>query len=189
MDAAPLVEHRTALRNRGLAVSLNDLVVRACALALLEHRALNARFQGDEILRYADADVCIAVATHAGLMAPVVRAANTKQVQRIAAETADLAAKARANRLAREDLSGGTFTVSNLGMHGVERFDAVINPPQVAILAVGTVRMAVVPVDGKPAVGQVMELTLSLDHRIVDGVVGASFLATLRALLEEPHRL
>jgi len=189
VDAAPLVAHRAALRDRGLAVSLNDLVVRACALALIEHRDLNARFEGEEILRYRDADVCVAVATDAGLMTPVVRAANTKQVPQIAAETADLAGKARAGRLAREDITGGSFTVSNLGMHGVERFDAVINPPQVAILAVGAVRSAVVPVAGAPAVGQVMELTLSCDHRVVDGAVGAGFLATLRGLLERPDRL
>jgi pyruvate dehydrogenase E2 component (dihydrolipoamide acetyltransferase) len=189
VDAAPAVAHRAALRDRGIAVSLNDLVVRACALALVQHRDLNARFEGDEILRYRDADVCVAVATDAGLMTPVVRAANAKEVRQIAAETADLADKARTGRLAREDIAGGSFTVSNLGMHGVERFDAVINPPQVAILAVGAVRSAIVPIGGAPAVGQVMELTLSCDHRVVDGAVGAGFLATLRDLLEHPDRL
>jgi pyruvate dehydrogenase E2 component (dihydrolipoamide acetyltransferase) len=189
VDAAPLIAHRAALRDRGVVVSLNDLVVRACALALVQHRDVNARFEAEEIVRYRDADVCVAVATDAGLMTPVVRAANSKQVAQIAAEIADLAARARAGRLARDDVAGGSFTVSNLGMHGVERFDAVINPPQVAILAVGAVRNAVVPIAGVPAVGQVMELTLSCDHRVVDGAVGAAFLATLRGLLEQPDRL
>jgi pyruvate dehydrogenase E2 component (dihydrolipoamide acetyltransferase) len=189
VDAAPLVAHRAALRGSGKPVSLNDLVVRACALALVRHRELNARFDGQEIVRYQDADVCIAVATDAGLMTPVLRAANTKQPQEIAALAAALTEKARAGGMTREEISGGTFTVSNLGMHGVERFDAVINPPQVAILAVGAVRTAVVPREGVPAIGELMDLTLSCDHRVVDGTVGAAFLASLRELLERPDRL
>ncbi len=189
IDAAALVAHRAALRARGEIVSLNDLIVRASALALTRHRELNARFDGEEIARYQDADICIAVATDAGLIAPVLRAANTKPAREIAALAAALTAKARAGRLSREEISGGTFTVSNLGMHGVERFDAVINPPQVAILAVGAVRAAVVPRDGKPAIGELMDLTLSCDHRVVDGAVGAAFLASLRDLLEHPDRL
>ncbi len=189
IDAAALVAHRTALRARGEIVSLNDLILRACALALTRHRELNARFDGAEIVRYQDADICIAVATDAGLIAPVLRAANAKPAREIAALAATLTEKARAGRLSRDEISGGTFTVSNLGMHGVERFDAVINPPQVAILAVGAVRAAVVPRDGKPAIGELMDLTLSCDHRVVDGAVGAAFLSSLRELLEHPDRL
>ena len=189
VDAAPLVAYREALRSRGEPVSLNDLIVRACALALVQHRALNARFDGEQIVRYQDADICVAVATEAGLMTPVLRAANTKRAPEIAALAAALTEKARTGRLTRGEISGGTFTVSNLGMHGVERFDAVINPPQVAILAVGAVRTAVVPREGGPAIGELMDLTLSCDHRVVDGAVGAAFLTSLRELLTHPDRL
>jgi len=189
VDAAPLVAHRAALRAGGETVSLNDLIVRACALALIQHRALNARFDGEQIVRYQDADICVAVATEAGLITPVVRAANTKRAPEIAALAAALTEKARTGRLTRGEISGGTFTVSNLGMHGVERFDAVINPPQVAILAVGAVRTAVVPREGGPAIGELMDVTLSCDHRVVDGAVGAAFLTSLRELLTHPDRL
>ena len=189
VDAAPLVVYREALRSRGEPVSLNDLIVRACALALVQHRALNARFDGEQIVRYQDADICVAVATEAGLITPVLRAANTKRAPEIAALAAALTEKARTGRLTRGEISGGTFTVSNLGMHGVERFDAVINPPQVAILAVGAVRTAVVPREGGPAIGELMDLTLSCDHRVVDGAVGAAFLTSLRELLTHPDRL
>jgi len=189
VDAAPLVAYREALRSRGEPVSLNDLIVRACALALVQHRALNARFDGEQIVRYQDADICVAVATEAGLITPVLRAANTKRAPEIAALAAALTEKARTGRLTRGEISGGTFTVSNLGMHGVERFDAVINPPQVAILAVGAVRTAVVPREGGPAIGELMDVTLSCDHRVVDGAVGAAFLTSLRELLTHPDRL
>ena len=189
VDAAPLVAYREALRSRGEPVSLNDLIVRACALALIQHRALNARFDGEQIVRYQDADICVAVATEAGLITPVLRAANTKRAPEIAALAAALTEKARTGRLTRGEISGGTFTVSNLGMHGVERFDAVINPPQVAILAVGAVRTAVVPREGGPAIGELMDVTLSCDHRVVDGAVGAAFLTSLRELLTHPDRL
>ena len=163
--------------------------MRACALALIQHRALNARFDGEQIVRYQDADICVAVATEGGLITPVLRAANRKRAPEIAALAAALTEKARTGRLTREEISGGTFTVSNLGMHGVERFDAVINPPQVAILAVGAVRTAVVPREGGAAIGELMDLTLSCDHRVVDGAVGAAFLAALRELLTQPDRL
>jgi len=189
VDAAPLIAQRAALRARGETVSLNDLIVRACALALVRHPGLNACFDGREIVRYQDADICIAVSTDAGLLTPVLRAANRMQSSEIAALAAAMIEKARAGGLTREEILGGTFTVSNLGMHGVERFDAVINPPQVAILAVGAVRAAVVPREGGPAIGELMDLTLSCDHRVVDGAVGAAFLASLRELLERPDRL
>jgi pyruvate dehydrogenase E2 component (dihydrolipoamide acetyltransferase) len=129
------------------------------------------------------------VASDAGLVTPIVRGADGKTVAQIAREVADLADRARHNKLAREDITGGTFTVSNLGMFGVDRFDAIINPPQVAILAVGGGKDRVVVRDGKPAVASVATLTLSCDHRVVDGATGAKFLATLRELLENPDRL
>jgi pyruvate dehydrogenase E2 component (dihydrolipoamide acetyltransferase) len=170
-------------------VSVNDLIVRAAALALVQHPVVNAQLQGDEIVKHAHADVCVAVASDAGLVTPIVRSADGKSVAQIAREVADLAERARSNKLAREDITGGTFTVSNLGMFGVDRFDAIINPPQVAILAVGAGRERVVVRDGQPAVASVATLTLSCDHRVVDGATGAKFLATLKELLENPDRL
>jgi pyruvate dehydrogenase E2 component (dihydrolipoamide acetyltransferase) len=170
-------------------VSVNDLIVRAAALALVQHPVVNAQLQGDEIVKHAQADVCVAVASDAGLVTPIVRSADGKSVAQIAREVADLAERARSNKLAREDITGGTFTVSNLGMFGVDRFDAIINPPQVAILAVGAGKERVVVRDGQPAVASVATLTLSCDHRVVDGATGAKFLATLKELLENPDRL
>jgi pyruvate dehydrogenase E2 component (dihydrolipoamide acetyltransferase) len=170
-------------------VSVNDLIVRATALALVQHPMVNARLQGEEIAKYAQADVCVAVASDSGLVTPVVRGAEAKTVVQIAREVADLAERARSNKLTREEITGGTFTVSNLGMFGVDRFDAIINPPQVAILAVGAGKDRVVVRNGQPAVASVATLTLSCDHRVVDGATGAKFLATLKELLENPERL
>jgi pyruvate dehydrogenase E2 component (dihydrolipoamide acetyltransferase) len=123
------------------------------------------------------------------LITPVVRDAASKSAAQISAEVADLAERARGNRLTREEITGGTFTVSNLGMFGVDRFDAIINPPQVAILAVGAAADRVVARDGQPAVRRMVTLTLSCDHRVVDGAMGAKFLATLRGLLETAAEL
>ena len=170
-------------------VTVNDLIVRACALALVKHPALNATLEGDEIVRYAHADIAIAVATDDGLITPIVRSADTKSISDIAKETASLAERARSNSLKREDITGGTFTISNLGMYKLERFDAIINPPQVAILAVGGAVDKVVARNGAAVVTQAMMLSLSADHRVVDGAVGAAFLVTLRDLLENPANL
>ena len=189
VDAGALLAHRDALRSGGTTVSVNDLVVRACALALTQHPQVNAHLEGDEVVRFSAADVCLAVATDVGLITPVLRAANTKPLPMIASESRALAERARSASLTREEISGGTFTVSNLGMYGLDRFDAVINPPQVAILAVGAIRDAVLPRNGAAIVGKLLSLTLSCDHRVVDGAVGAAFLRTLRELLEHPGRL
>jgi pyruvate dehydrogenase E2 component (dihydrolipoamide acetyltransferase) len=132
------------------------------------------------------ANVGIAVAVPNGLVVPVVRSAERLSVTQIAATRADLVERARSGRLRQEDLDGGTFTISNLGMYGIERFTAVLNPPQAAILAVGSVVETVVAVDGQPAVRPRMELTLTCDHRAVDGATGAAFLGTVKAFLEEP---
>jgi pyruvate dehydrogenase E2 component (dihydrolipoamide acetyltransferase) len=190
VELTALLAHRATL-NRGGAtkVSINDLLVRATALALARHPEVNAQLQGDEIVKFAQADVCVAVASANGLVTPVVRAAETKTAAQVSAEVADLAERVRANRLTREEITGGTFTVSNLGMFGVDRFDAIINPPQVAILAVGAATDRVVARDGQPAVRRMVTLTLSCDHRVVDGAMGARFLATLRELLEDPQSL
>ena len=168
---------------------MNDLLVRACGVALMRNPALNAQCEGDEVVTFERADVCVAVATGQGLMTPVVRGANAKSVQEVAAVTLDLAARARSGALRREEITGGTFTISNLGMYGLDRFDAIINPPQVAILAVGAAREAMVVRGGTATAGSVMTLTLSCDHRVVDGATGAKFLATLKELLEHPEAL
>jgi pyruvate dehydrogenase E2 component (dihydrolipoamide acetyltransferase) len=188
-DAAALLARRSALAGGGTRISVNDLIVRASALALVEHPAINAQLVGDEVVRYADADIALAVATDNGLITPIVRGANRKSVAEIATESSALAERARAGKLTRDEITGGTFTVSNLGMYGLDRFDAIINPPQVAILAVGAARDAVVVRNGQPSVGKLIALTLSCDHRVVDGAVGAAFLKTLRELIESAAAL
>ena len=184
VDCAAMAAKRSELAAAGRKVSLNDLLLRAVALTLVEHRDVNAQFAGDEVLRFPHADVCVAVATDGGLTTPVVRAADTKDVVQIAAEAADLAGRARSARLPREEIPGGTFTLSTLGMFGVDRFDAIINPPQVAILAVGAATDRPVVRDGAVAVARMMTLELSCDHRVVDGAVGGRFLAALKQRLE-----
>jgi pyruvate dehydrogenase E2 component (dihydrolipoyllysine-residue acetyltransferase) len=176
-------------RASGRRITVNDLLVRSCALALVAHPAINAWLEGDEILEFPHADVAIAVAAPTGLITPVVRCADSKSVAEIAADAADLAERARHGALTREDIAGGTFTVSNLGMYGLSRFDAIVNPPQVAILAAGAAEDRVIVRDRAPVVAKVMTLTLSADHRVVDGAAGAAFLATLRELIEAPARL
>jgi pyruvate dehydrogenase E2 component (dihydrolipoamide acetyltransferase) len=190
VDLTALAVHRAALNAGGGAkVSINDLLVRACALALVQHPQVNAQLHGDEVHRFAHADVCVAVATDSGLVTPIVRNADTKSAAQVAGEVADLAERARGGRLTRDEITGGTFTLSNLGMFGVDRFDGIINPPQVAILAVGAGADRVIARNGQPVVAKVATLTLSCDHRVVDGAVGAQFLATLRALVESPAQL
>ena len=167
-----------------LKVSLNDMLVHCTALALIQHRALNAHLVGDEVVQYAHADIAIAVATAGGLITPVVRSADLKSPTQIAQITADLSERARQGTLTREDVAAGTFSISNLGMYGLESFDAIINPPQVAILAVGAAQDRVVARDGAPVVAQMLTLTLSADHRVVDGAMSAAFLATLRDIAQ-----
>lgn len=189
IDASSILARRTALKAAGTPVTVNDFIVRACALALAEHATLNAHLVGDELVTFNQADICVAVSTDSGLMTPVVRQAAAKSLLEIGAAVTDLAARARAGSLRREDVADGTFTVSNLGMYGLDRFDAIINPPQVAILAVGAARDRVIVVDGAPAARPLMSLTLSCDHRVVDGAMGAGFLATLKARLEAADSL
>jgi pyruvate dehydrogenase E2 component (dihydrolipoamide acetyltransferase) len=184
-----LLAHAAALRASGARVSINDLVVRATALTLRDQPALNSHLVGEEIVTYPTADVCIAVATDTGLITPVVRSADAKTAADIGAEIKALAHKARTGTLTREEISGGTFTISNLGMFGVDRFDAIINPPQVGILAVAAVADRVVVERGAPAVEKLVTLTLSADHRAVDGAVAARFLASLKGLLQSPGSL
>jgi pyruvate dehydrogenase E2 component (dihydrolipoamide acetyltransferase) len=189
VDLTALLARRSALNTPGSKVSVNDLLVRACALALVRHQTVNAQLQGDEIVRYPHADICVAVATENGLVTPIVRQADTKSAAMIGTEVAELADRARGGKLTREEITGGTFTISNLGMFGIDRFDAIINPPQVAILAVGAATERVVVRNGQPAVAKVASLTLSCDHRVVDGAVGAQFMATLKGLIESATEL
>ena len=170
-------------------VSVNDLVVRACALALLRHPGVNASFQGESIRVWHRAHIGIAVALDDGLITPVLRDCQAKSLAQIAVEARDLVERARVRKLRVTELSGATFSISNLGMYDVVEFSAIINPPEGAILAVGSVRRVPVVDDGGLGVGRRMALTLSCDHRAMDGAMGARFLQDVRRLLEEPLRL
>ncbi len=170
-------------------VSVNDLVIRACALALLKHPGVNASLQGSAIRQYHRAHIGLAVALEGGLITPVLRDCDVKPLVQIAVEARDLAERARAGKLRASELSGATFSISNLGMFDVEEFSAIINPPEGAILAVGSVLEKPVVVDGTLAVGRRMKLTISCDHRAMDGAMGARFLQDVKRLLEEPLRL
>jgi len=166
--------------------TVSDLLTKVCAAALVRHPAVNAHFTGDKIVRFPVAHVGIAVAAPAGLIVPVIRDADRRTIQQIAAARADLVGRARDGKLKREDLEGGTFTISNLGMFGVEQFTAVLNPPQAAILAVGATVESPVVRNGQVEVRPLLALTITCDHRAIDGADGAEFLRTVKELLEEP---
>ena len=170
-------------------ISVNDLVVRACALALRQHPGVNASFQGEAIRVFHRAHIGIAVALEDGLITPVLRDADAKSLAQIATEARDLAERARQRKLRATEMSGATFSISNLGMFDVTDFSAIINPPEGAILAVGTVRRIPVVTDTGVGVGRRMVLTLSCDHRVMDGAMGARFLQDVKQLIEEPLRL
>ena len=170
-------------------MSLNDLLVKACAVALVRTPECNASFTPDAILVHRRVDISVAVAIPDGLVTPVVRDADRKSVVAIAQEVRELASRARARKLKPEEMQGGTFSISNLGMFGIDGFAAVINPPEGAILAVGQVRDEPVVRDGAVVPGKRLAMTLSCDHRVVDGAVGAAFLAELRRLVEHPLRV
>src|SRR5688572_10220342 len=164
----------------------SDILAKICAVALMRHRAVNALFAGDEIQIQPTANVGFAVAVPDGLVVPVLRSAETKAIPQLAAERAEVVGRIRDGKLRQEDLEGGTFTISNLGMYGVQRFVAVLNPPQAAILAVGAIEERAVVTDGELAARPVMELTLTCDHRSVDGATASDFLRTVKQFLEEP---
>jgi pyruvate dehydrogenase E2 component (dihydrolipoamide acetyltransferase) len=175
---------RERLREEG--VTVTDLLVKLAAIALLRHREVNAHFAGDELRIFPSAHVGLAVATERGLLVPVLREAERKPVTELAVERAQLVTRAREGKLAQEDLEGGTFTISNLGMYGVEQFIAVLNPPQAAILAVGAIEQRPVLAEGEFVPRPLMSLTLTCDHRAVDGAKAAEFLREVKTLLEEP---
>ncbi len=170
-------------------VSLNDLLIKACAIALVRVPECNASFSPDAILVHKRVDISVAVAIPDGLVTPVVRHADQKSVVAIAREVRELASRARARKLKPEEMTEGTFSISNLGMFGIDQFAAVINPPEGAILAVGQVRDVPVVVDGAVVAGSRLAMTLSCDHRVVDGAIGAAFLAEVRRLVEHPLRV
>jgi len=170
----------------GVKPTVSDLLTKVCAAALMRHRALNAWWAEDAVELHPNANVGLAVALPAGLVVPVIRDCERKSVAEIAAARADLVSRARDGKLQREDLEGGTFTISNLGMYGVERFTAVINPPQAAILAVGATQEKPVARDGQVVVRPMLDLMLTCDHRSVNGADGAAFLQAVKEILEEP---
>jgi pyruvate dehydrogenase E2 component (dihydrolipoamide acetyltransferase) len=175
-----------AIGEAGPRVSVNDLIVRAAALALREHPNVNTSFVDGELYQQDSIDINIAISLDGGLIAPFVPAADQKSLGTIARMTKDLGARARNGGLTPEEYQGGTFTISNLGMFDVDEFIAVINPPQAAILAVGSVQQVPVVRDGEIAVGSVMKLTLSADHRALDGAEVAQFLGTVKKYLQNP---
>lgn len=190
-SADALLEMRkTANLVLGCKASVNDWIVKASAMALVKHPDVNVQVHGQEIHRFPHADVSIAVASPKGLVTPVVRQANLMRIDQLAAETRRLIDKAQGKGLSMEDMEGGTFSVSNLGMFGIENFDAIINPPQGAILAVGAAqRQPVETAAGGIAFETRISFTLSVDHRAIDGAAGAQFLATLKDLIEKPEGL
>ncbi|ACM00659.1 pyruvate dehydrogenase complex dihydrolipoamide acetyltransferase [Cereibacter sphaeroides] len=175
------------LESRGVKLSVNDFIIKACAVALQQVPNANAVWAGDRILRLKPSDVAVAVAIEGGLFTPVLRDAHQKSLSALSAEMKDLAARARTKKLAPHEYQGGSFAISNLGMFGVENFDAVINPPHGSILAVGAgIRKPVVGKDGAITTATMMSMTLSVDHRVIDGALGAEFLKAIVENLENP---
>ncbi|MFO8126590.1 pyruvate dehydrogenase complex dihydrolipoamide acetyltransferase [Yoonia sp.] len=175
------------LEPRGVKLSVNDFIIKACALALQQEPDANAVWAGDRMLKFEKSDVAVAVAVEGGLFTPVLKDAEMKSLSALSAEMKDLATRARARKLAPHEYVGGSFAVSNLGMFGIDNFDAIINPPHSAILAVGAgVKKPVVGADGELTVATVMSTTLSVDHRVIDGALGANLLNAIKENLENP---
>ena len=190
IDMDKAVESRTRLNEVSpVKISFNDLVLKAAALALKQHPAVNSSWLGDKIRINHHVNIGVAVAVDEGLLVPVVRYADTKSLSQIATEVKDFAQKAKNKKLQPSDWEGSTFTISNLGMFGVDEFTAIINPPDACILAVGAIQNIPIVRNGAVVAGNIMKLTLSCDHRVVDGAKGAAFLQTLKGLLEEPLRM
>ncbi|MEM9228836.1 MAG: pyruvate dehydrogenase complex dihydrolipoamide acetyltransferase [Pseudomonadota bacterium] len=180
----------TSLESRGVKLSVNDFIIKACALALQDVPDCNAVWAGDRVFKLKPSDVAVAVAIEGGLFTPVLRDADSKTLSKLSVEMKDLAARARERKLAPHEFQGGSFAISNLGMMGIENFDAVINPPHASILAVGAgIKKPVVGADGDLTVATVMSVTLSVDHRVIDGALGAEFLAAVKGYLEAPMNM
>jgi len=197
LKAACRMERLLALRaeinatanSSGRKISVNDFIIRAVAVALREVPEANVGWTDTAMRHYSQADIAVAVSTDSGLITPIVRGAECKSLAQISAEIADLAARAKAGKLKPEEYQGGSFSVSNLGMYGVDEFSAIINPPQAAILAVGAAQSQPVVEDGELKAGMVMHCTLSVDHRAIDGALAAQWLAAFRRVIEAPLSL
>lgn len=190
IDMKKAIDARMAMNTNGeVKISFNDFVVKACAMALRKHPKVNSSWLGDAMRRHAKIHVAVAVAVEEGLLTPVIRDTDLKGLTQISAETKELAGKARDKKLQPEEWEGSTFTVSNLGMYGIEEFTAIINPPNACILAVGAIRDVPVIENEQVVPGKRMKITLSSDHRIVDGATSAQFLNTVRNLLENPMNM
>lgn len=191
VNAEALTNTRAQLLSAGLKFSINDFVLRACALALREHPHINSGFNAanSTLIRFKTVDIAVAVTLPGGLITPIVRHADFKNLGQISAEIKLLAERARQGKLQQEEYMGGSFTVSNLGMFGVTTFSAIINPPQAAILAVGTVEEKPVVKAGAIVPGKTLQMTLSVDHRVIDGVDAAKFIKAVQELLENPALL
>jgi pyruvate dehydrogenase E2 component (dihydrolipoamide acetyltransferase) len=186
MDRAAGMRESIKALDPDLKISINDIIIKVAAAALIQHPQVNASFQDKTIRYYERADVGVAVAIEDGLITPVVRSADLKSLSEIAAEVRDMAERARHRKLKTEEYTGASFSVSNLGMFGIDEFTAVINPPEGAILAVGAMTPKPVVRDGEIAVRQMMHVTMSCDHRVIDGATGAKFLQTFKKILENP---
>jgi pyruvate dehydrogenase E2 component (dihydrolipoamide acetyltransferase) len=193
VDASELVKLRKQIQEQtadaGIKISFNDMVVKAAALALRQVPDVNVSFAEDSLIRHKRIHIGVAVATERGLIVPVVRDADQKGLSQLARETRDLAERANSGKLQPAEYTGGTFTISNLGMFGVEQFNAVINPPEAAILAVGAITREPAEHDGQVALRERLKLTLSVDHRALDGAIGARYLQAVKQLLEKPMLL
>lgn len=190
IDMDKAVESRARINETSpVKISFNDFVLKACAIALKQHPKVNSSWMGDTIRRYSYVNIGVAVAVEEGLLVPVVRLADTKSLSQIATEVKQFAQKAKDKKLQPQDWEGNTFTISNLGMFGIDDFTAIINPPDSCILAVGAIQQVPVVKDGQIKIGNVMKVTMSCDHRVVDGATGSAFLQTLKGLLEEPLRM
>jgi pyruvate dehydrogenase E2 component (dihydrolipoamide acetyltransferase) len=174
------------LESQGEKISINDIVLKAVAAALRAHPNCNAQWQGDHIRRFNPVHIGVAVAIEDGLITPVIKNAHLKGIAQIAREVKELAGRAREKKLMPDEYMGSTFSLSNLGMFGIHEFTAIINPPEAGILAVGGIVDTPVVVDGEVVVRPRMRITMSCDHRVIDGASGARFLATLKGMLEEP---
>jgi pyruvate dehydrogenase E2 component (dihydrolipoamide acetyltransferase) len=183
-----VIEMRRAVNelDAELKISINDVIIKVAAAALIQHPQVNASFQDRNVRYYERADIGVAVAIEDGLITPVVRAADQKSLSQIAGEVRELAERARSRKLLPEEYTGATFSISNLGMLGIDEFTAVINPPEAAILAVGAVTPKAVVRDNQVVVRQIMRVTMSCDHRVIDGATGARFLQTFKRILENP---
>lgn len=190
VDMDKAVEVRKSLNEVApVKLSFNDMIIKVVAASLLQHPAVNSSWMGDKIRRNREIHIGVAVAVDEGLLVPVIRHANLKSLSQINVEVKDLAEKAKARKLQPEEMQGNTFTISNLGMLGIEEFTAIINPPDACILAVGSIVEKPVAKAGQIVIGNRMKVTMSCDHRVVDGATGAQFLQTFKSIMEDPVRL